>query len=272
MIEKTRTRWHVRLVGRFHHNQRVATSAGGDIYDTPDQHFSDMELFHSERLKGRDNIKLRRLLVDNTPPTFDRLLSLGLVFYDPCPNRRIPSHACTISCQPADAHPSLSKAASTVGVEIRPSTALEDLLVEQGRVTELSPMARKSGARGVILAAGDFSSNDTLKRYMPANMARIDGFNPASTGDWHDPVTALGGRILNGDVALGPEIRFRPPSKPTLVRKPPPGFYRPARALVDRSYTAGDSAALHLGFRQQRDAVPDLYAGCQAPTAGARAG
>ena len=35
-----------------------------DIYDTPDDHFADMELFHGERLKGRDNLKLRRLLVD----------------------------------------------------------------------------------------------------------------------------------------------------------------------------------------------------------------
>ena len=208
----------------------ITTSASphqraADIYDTPDQHFSDMELFHSERLKGRDNIKLRRLLVDNTPPTFNWLLSLELVFYGPMPepphtqprmHNILPNSRMLIH--------QLSKAASKVGVEIRPSTALEDLLVEQGRVTGIVANGEKIRARrGVILAAGDFSSNDALKkRYMPANMARIDGFNPASTGDWHDPVTALGGRILNGDVALGPEIRFRPPSKPTLVRKLPP--------------------------------------------------
>ena len=46
-----------------------------------------------------------------------------------------------------------------------------------------------------------------------------------STGDWHDPVTSLGGRVLNGDVALGPEIRFKPPTKPNLVRKLPPWLW-----------------------------------------------
>ena len=63
----------------------ITTSASphqraADIYDTPDQHFSDMELFHSERLEGRDNIKLRRLLVDyrrNRPDIFFRASSLA---------------------------------------------------------------------------------------------------------------------------------------------------------------------------------------------------
>lgn len=83
-------------------------------------------------------------------------------------------------------------------------------------------MAKKA----VILAAGDFSANPALKqRYMPPEVARIGPFNDDSTGDWHDPVTSLGGRVLNGDVALGPEIRFKPPTKPNLVRKLPPWLW-----------------------------------------------
>ena len=216
----------------------ITTSASphqraADIYDTPDQHFADMELFHGDRLKGRDNLKLRRLLVDNTPPTFDWLLSMGLVFYGPMPeppHTQPRMHNILPNSRMLIHH--LSKRAATLGVDIRTSTPLEDLVVEKGRVTGIVANGKKYLARrGVILAAGDFSSNDSLKKkYMPASMARINGFNPASTGDWHDPVTALGGRILNGDVALGPEIRFRPPAKMNIVRKLPPWLWL-ARAV-----------------------------------------
>ena len=216
----------------------ITTSASphqraADIYDTPDRHFADMELFHGERLKGRDNPKLRRLLVDHTPPTFDWLLSLGLVFYGPMPeppHTQPRMHNILPNSRMLIHH--LSRHAEKLDVDIRTSTALEDLVVEKGRVTGVFANGETiSAQRGVILAAGDFSSNDALKkRYMPANMARIDGFNPTSTGDWHDPVTALGARILNGDVALGPEIRFRPPAKTTLVRKLPPWLWL-ARAV-----------------------------------------
>ena len=153
---------------------------------------------HDERLKGRDNPKLRRLLVDHTPPTFDWLLSLGLVFYGPMPeppHTQPRMHNILPNSRMLIHH--LSRHAEKLGVDIRTSTALEDLVVEKGRVTGVFANGETiSAQRGVILAAGDFSSNDALKkRYMPANMARIDGFNPTSTGDWHDPVTALGALV-----------------------------------------------------------------------------
>ena len=211
----------------------ITTSASphqraADIYDTPDDHFADMELFHGERLKGRDNVKLRRLLVDHTPPTFDWLLSLGLTFYGPVPE---PPHG-----QPRmhNILPNsrmfihqLSKHARKLGVDIRVSAAMDNLIVEDGQVNGVVVNGEHvRAASGVILAAGDFSANPALKqRYMPPEVARIGPFNDSSTGDWHDPVTALGGRVLNGDVALGPEIRFRPPEKMTLVRKLPPWLW-----------------------------------------------
>ena len=195
------------------------------ISDNPDQHYEDMELFQGDHLKERDNRKLRRLLVDNTPPTFDWLLGLGLVFYGPMPE---PPHT-----QPRmhNILPNsrmlihrLSKHASRLGVEIRVSSPMRDLIVENGRVRGVVVGNELIVAeKGVVLAAGDFSSNTLLKqRYMPPEMARINGFNSSSTGDWHEPVVALGGRVINGDVALGPEIRFRPPEKITLVRRLPP--------------------------------------------------
>ena len=52
--------------------------------------------------------------------------------------------------------------------------------------------------------------------------AKIAGVNPTATGDGQQLALALGGRILNGDLALGPEIRFIPPARTTLVRRLPP--------------------------------------------------
>lgn len=204
-----------------------------DIYDTPDDHYTDMALFHGERLEGRDNLKLRRLLVERTPETFDWLLSLGLVFYGPMPeppHTRPRMHNILPNSRMLIHH--LTKRARKLGVEIRTSTPMDELIVENTRVTGVVAKGENlTATNAVILAAGDFSANPALKqRYMPPEVARIGPFNETSTGDWHDPVTALGGRVLNGDVALGPEIRFRPPAKSTLVRKLPPWLWL-ARAV-----------------------------------------
>ena len=198
------------------------------ITDTPDQHYADMELFHGTHLKGRDNTKLRRILVENTPPTFEWLISLGLIFYGPMPeppHTQPRMHNILPNSRTLIHH--LSKRAKKLGVEIRTSTSMEDLFVENGRVRGVVVDGNSIRSEmGVILAAGDFSSNPILKqRYMLTEVAEIDGFNPASTGDWHDPVISLGGRVLNGDVALGPEIRFPPPTKISFVRRLPPWLW-----------------------------------------------
>jgi len=199
-----------------------------DVYDAPDDHFRDMELFHTERLHGRDNLKLRRLLVDHTPPTFDWLLSLGLVFYGPMPeppHGQPRMHNILPNSRMFIHH--LSRRARKLGVDIRVSAPMEELIVEDRRVTGVVVNGERITAdKGVILAAGDFSANPMLKqRYMPPAVSRIGPFNDTSTGDWHEPATALGARVLNGDVALGPEIRFRPPTKTTLVRRLPPWLW-----------------------------------------------
>jgi fumarate reductase flavoprotein subunit len=52
--------------------------------------------------------------------------------------------------------------------------------------------------------------------------ARVEGVNPTATGDGQLLGIEAGGRVLNGDLALGPEIRFIPPATPSLVRRLPP--------------------------------------------------
>ena len=58
--------------------------------------------------------------------------------------------------------------------------------------------------------------------------AKIQGVNLTATGDGQLMAEKLGAQILNGDLALGPEIRFIPPARDTLVRLLPPW---PALAL-----------------------------------------
>jgi fumarate reductase flavoprotein subunit len=76
---------------------------------------------------------------------------------------------------------------------------------------------------GVVLAAGDFTSGADLKaRFMGEQEAQVDGVNLTATGDGQKMAEALGARIVNGDLALGPELRFIAPVKETLARRLPP--------------------------------------------------
>jgi FAD binding domain len=80
---------------------------------------------------------------------------------------------------------------------------------------------RASG--GVVLAAGDFTNSPELKaRFMGPQEAKLEGVNVTATGDGRLMAEKLGARILNGNLALGPEIRFIPPARDTVVRLLPP--------------------------------------------------
>jgi fumarate reductase flavoprotein subunit len=57
---------------------------------------------------------------------------------------------------------------------------------------------------------------------MGPQAAKVEGVNLTATGDGQRMAEALGARILNGDLALGPELRFIAPEKETLARRLPP--------------------------------------------------
>jgi len=75
-----------------------------------------------------------------------------------------------------------------------------------------------------VLAAGDFSSSVEIKtsQFTMARAARVEGINPHSTGDGLRLGMEVGGRILNGDLAVGPEMRFVAPPRKLLLQKLPP--------------------------------------------------
>lgn len=198
---------------------------GAGLIDNADAHFEDMAKFAGP-LVNRDNLKLRRLLVDNAGETIDILERLGIVFAGPLPEpphrhprmHAIIPHAMGFIRQ-------LEKACKRRNVVLRTRAHVERLIVEDGRVhgVELGGGERVAAGRAVILASGDFSSADRAykSRYMTGPLLEISGINPLSTGDGQRMGEAVGGEVVNGDLAWGPEIRFKAPPDPSVISKLP---------------------------------------------------
>jgi len=199
------------------------------IDDNPRDHWADMALFADAALAARDNDELRRILCDEVPEAFRWLLSLGVRFTGPMPeppHRKPRMHNVLPNSRAYIYH--LERRARRVGVEIRLATRADALVIEGERVVavdcETALGRRRFFARaGIVLAAGDFTNSPELKaEFMGAQEAKVEAVNPTATGDGQRLALRLGARILNGDLALGPEIRFIPPTRPTLVSRLPP--------------------------------------------------
>ena len=198
------------------------------IADNPADHWRDMAGFNGE-LDARDNAALRRVLVDEMPETFRWLLKHGVRFYGPMPeppHTKPRMHNVLPNSRAFITH--LARAARRAGVTIVCGTRATALVEEQGRVTAID-CATADGPRrfrargGIVLAAGDFTSDPELKaRFMGPQEAKIDGVNVTATGDGQKLAVALGARIINGDLALGPELRFVPPPGRNVLLSLPP--------------------------------------------------
>ena len=200
------------------------------ISDSPEEHFEDLGKCAGP-LESRDNLALRRLLVENSPETFQVLLDLGIEFVGPIPEppHRYPRlHAIVPHSRGYIHH--LLRGCRRHGVVIRTGVSATGLIIEGGRVVGVearsgdgsSQSIRASSA--VILASGDFSSapRDYKERFMTGALLEIGGVNPASTGDGQRLGEDASGRVVNGDLAWGPEIRFVAPPRPRLVARIPP--------------------------------------------------
>lgn len=198
------------------------------IVDSPADHRADMPGFAGD-LDARDNPELRRILCDEMPATFQWLLDSGVRFMGPMPeppHRQPRMHNVLPNSRSFIYH--LGRRARRAGVDIRTGLRVTALVQEGGRVTGVdaegdSGLLRCMARGGVVLAAGDFTSGADFKaRFMGPQEAKVEGVNLTATGDGQRLAEALGARIVNGDVALGPEIRFIAPEKETLVRRLPP--------------------------------------------------
>ncbi|HUI98222.1 MAG TPA: FAD-dependent oxidoreductase [Xanthobacteraceae bacterium] len=207
---------------------RTPHQARKGIVDDPADHWRDMAGFNGD-FDRRDNAALRRLLADEMPATFQWLLDHGVRFFGPMPeppHGRPRMHNVLPNSRAFITH--LGKAARRAGVTIMRGARATALVAAQGRVvgvdcaTDGGPL-RLEARGGVVLAAGDFTSDPELKgRFMGPQEAKIDGVNVTATGDGQKLALALGARVINGDLALGPELRFVPPAGRNLLLMLPP--------------------------------------------------
>lgn len=199
------------------------------IRDTPQAHFEDLELL-AGAYAPRDNLQLRRILVDNTNDMFAWLHRLGLEFAGPMIE---PPHRCSrmhLVLPNSRAFPRyLGRHCAELGVDIRVATPVERLLVENGRVAGVRARAAGGGevefrARGgVVVAAGDYSAGRELKaRFAGEEVAALDAVNPTATGDGHRMALEAGAVVVNGDIVRGPIMRFVPPRHDRWILKLPP--------------------------------------------------
>lgn len=199
------------------------------IVDSPADHWADMPGFAGD-LVGRDNDALRRVLCDEIPATFQWLLDSGVRFMGPMPeppHRQPRMHNVLPNSRSFIYH--LTRRARRAGVEIRTGARVQSLVQQlDGRVTGVDVERGKEVWRitalgGVVLAAGDFTNGPEFKaRFMGPQEAKVEGVNLTATGDGQRIGELLGARIVNGDLALGPEIRFIAPARENFVRRLPP--------------------------------------------------
>jgi succinate dehydrogenase/fumarate reductase flavoprotein subunit len=198
------------------------------IVDNPADHWADMPGFAGE-LASRDNDALRRILCDGMPETFSWLLDAGVRFMGPMPeppHRQPRMHNVLPNSRAFIYH--LERRARRAGVDIRTGTPVTALVQQAGRVTAVDTDGQAGPQRfvargGVVLAAGDFTNSPVHKaRFMGPQEAKVEGVNLTATGDGQRLGETLGARIVNGDLALGPEIRFIAPATETLMRRLPP--------------------------------------------------
>lgn len=196
------------------------------VQDCPDDHFADMSGLN-DQLGLDDNLKLRRLLVDNVSDTVRWLMSLGVEFFGPLPegHHRKPRMLNVLPNSRAYIY-HLSREARRVGVDIRLSARVTRLIFDGARVCgvmcDFADGSRAVTARGgVVLTSGDYSGNAQMKAaYLAPEFAIVDPVNPANCGDGHLMAMDLGGRIVNAHLKQA-GVRFQAPPPSWVTALPP---------------------------------------------------
>ena len=199
------------------------------IKDSPQAHFEDLAL-HAGALAPRDNLALRRILVENTTDMLEWLMRLGVVFVGPMPeppHRYARMHNVVPNSKSFAYH--LTRHCRELGVEIRAQTHVKRLIIQDGKVAGVEAAMPDGGSYsfrargGVVLASGDYAGAADIKaRIGRSDVADVEAVNASATGDGHRMALEIGATILNGDIVRGPIMRFVPPMRPNFIQRLPP--------------------------------------------------
>ena len=128
------------------------------------------------------------------------------------------------------------------GVDIRLKTPVDEMIIEDGKVTGvLTTRDNKPwrvGARlGVLVNAGGFARNQAMRdKYMPGTRAEWSAVNESDTGDMHREMERIGGVLAQMDEMVGFQMTRAPGWETHYV---PPGAQaitaKPHAILVDQS-------------------------------------
>ena len=216
--------------------QRVA-----GITDDPGDHNEDIGKFRLD-LEPRNDFNRRRTLTENAGAAFEWLRGMGLAFQGPSPeppNRKPRMHNVIPNSKAYIA--AFHRRCLALNVDVRTGAIATTLLRDSGgrvtgaRYTWRGQEHQAEAVRGVVLAGGDYSNSYEIKRrYLPEEVARIEGVNPTATGEGHLLGMAMGAAVRNMDVLYGPEIRFiTPPGRPFAQLLPSnPRLARPIARML----------------------------------------
>jgi len=204
-------------VGSFTASCTVYQQRAG-IDDNPDDHEEDASKFGPPEYQARNNSELRRFLLGEAANTLNWLIDMGLAFHGPSPEPPNRVHRMHNVVPNAKAYiATLQSRLLRYGGTILCNVPVRELTTADGRVTGLVACVggeqRRFRARwGVVLAAGDYANSpELIARHKGPQFANIEGINPYSTGDGHCLAESVGAKMVNMDVAYGPELRFVAP-------------------------------------------------------------
>ena len=207
-------------VGSFTANRTSLQQRQG-ITDSVAAHAEDAGRFAPSRIEAKNNEDLRAWFLGHTADTLEWLQGMGLTFHGPSPEppNRVPRMHNVVPGARAYIAVLQSRLLQHGG-RLRCGVRVVALTRDDasGRVTGAIAEDADGGRhvfaarRGVVLAAGDYtSSRELIERHVGAAFVDVEGINPRSTGDGHVLAAREGAKLVNMDVAYGPELRFVPP-------------------------------------------------------------
>jgi fumarate reductase flavoprotein subunit len=224
-------------VGSFTANRTPQQQQAG-IVDRVDDHAEDAGCFAPRKIEARNNEELRRWFLGHGADTLAWLQDMGLSFQGPNPEppNRVPrmhnvipgarAYIATLQDRLQGCGGRLLCQAQAVALTRADGGGVTGVIAEVGVQGERQVF---SARRGVVLAAGDYTnSKELIGRHLGETFRAVEGINQKSTGDGHLLAEREGARLINMDVAYGPELRFVPPPRRTLQQ------WLPARGPIPR--------------------------------------